>query len=116
AARGPDAAARPHALRAGGRGPRDRPADGRVRLDAAVADPEVLRRRAARGAAGVAGAHTAVEPVRRWIGGAAQALALLLVARVVAGERPAAPTGRWLREAGLEPRYCTGDGLRLRYV
>jgi len=54
--------------------------------------------------------------VRRWIGGAAQVLALLLVARVVAGERPAAPTGRWLREAGLEARYCTGDGLRLRYV
>jgi pimeloyl-ACP methyl ester carboxylesterase len=54
--------------------------------------------------------------VRRWLGGAAQALALLLVARVVAGERPAAPTGRWLREAGLEARYCRGDGLRLRYV
>lgn len=31
------------------------------------------------------------------------------------GERTG-PTGRWLREAGLEERHATVDGLRLRYV
>jgi pimeloyl-ACP methyl ester carboxylesterase len=32
------------------------------------------------------------------------------------GERPAGSTGRWLREAGLEERFLTVDGLRIRYV
>jgi pimeloyl-ACP methyl ester carboxylesterase len=43
-------------------------------------------------------------------------LALLLLALIVAGERPASATGRWLRRAGLEPRWCEVEGLRVRYV
>lgn len=53
---------------------------------------------------------------RRWLRGAALALGALLAALLVAGERPAGPTGRWLREAGLEPRWCTVEGIRVRYV
>jgi pimeloyl-ACP methyl ester carboxylesterase len=41
---------------------------------------------------------------------------MLAAALLTAGERPAAPTGRWLREAGLEPAFLNADGLRLRYV
>ena len=52
----------------------------------------------------------------RALRGAGFALLALFAALLAAGERPAAGTGRWLREAGLESRYCTADGLRLRYV
>lgn len=49
----------------------------------------------------------------RW---AALAAAALILALLVAGERPAGPTGRWLRESGLEERFCTVEGVRVRYV
>lgn len=54
--------------------------------------------------------------MRRGLRGAAAALALLLLALLVAGERPPASTGRWLREAGLQPAFVEVEGLRLRYV
>lgn len=53
---------------------------------------------------------------RRWLRGAALALGALLAALLVAGERPTAPTGRWLRDAGLEPHWITVEGVRVRYV
>jgi pimeloyl-ACP methyl ester carboxylesterase len=51
----------------------------------------------------------------RWRLGLALAggLLLLLLAR---GERPASPSGAWMARAGVEPRFVTVDGLRVRYV
>lgn len=54
--------------------------------------------------------------IRRGLRWAALASVVLLLALLLVGERPAGPTGRWLREAGLEERFLTVDGLRLRYV
>jgi len=53
---------------------------------------------------------------RGWLRGLALAAGALLAALLVTGERPAGPTGRWLREAGLEPRWCTVEGVRVHYV
>jgi pimeloyl-ACP methyl ester carboxylesterase len=41
------------------------------------------------------------------------AVAVLLVAR---GERQASPSGAWMKDAGVEPRFAEVDGLRVRYV
>lgn len=38
------------------------------------------------------------------------------LAVLLRGEPPTGPTGRWMAEAGLEPRFQTVDGVRLRYV
>ena len=54
--------------------------------------------------------------IRRSLRLLALASVVLLLAWLLVGERPAAPTGRWLREAGLEERFLTVDGLRIRYV
>lgn len=54
--------------------------------------------------------------IRRGLRWAALGLAVALLAVLLVGERPAGSTGRWLREAGLEARFETVDGLRLRYV
>jgi 4,5:9,10-diseco-3-hydroxy-5,9,17-trioxoandrosta-1(10),2-diene-4-oate hydrolase len=35
---------------------------------------------------------------------------------VALGERPAAPSGAWLTRAGVETRFATADGIRVRYV
>lgn len=53
--------------------------------------------------------------IRRSLRLLALASVVLLLAWLLLGERPAG-TGRWLREAGLEERFLTVDGLRIRYV
>ena len=54
--------------------------------------------------------------IRRWLRWAALALFALPLALLALGERPARPTGRWLREARLEEHFETVDGIRVRYV
>lgn len=53
--------------------------------------------------------------IRRSLRLLALASVVLLLAWLLLGQRPAV-TGRWLREAGLEERFLTVDGLRIRYV
>jgi pimeloyl-ACP methyl ester carboxylesterase len=43
-------------------------------------------------------------------------VAIALLALLLWPEAPAGPTGAWLRAAGLEPRFDTVEGLRVRYV
>ena len=43
-------------------------------------------------------------------------LAGLLVLALASGDRPAAPSGAWMARAGVEPRFATVDGVRVRYV
>jgi pimeloyl-ACP methyl ester carboxylesterase len=44
------------------------------------------------------------------------ALAAVAVLLLAAGERAAVPSGAWMKDAGVEPRFAEIDGLRLRYV
>jgi pimeloyl-ACP methyl ester carboxylesterase len=44
------------------------------------------------------------------------AAALLAAGLLLCPEAPPAPTGAWLRTLGLEPRFQTVDGLRIRYL
>jgi pimeloyl-ACP methyl ester carboxylesterase len=49
-----------------------------------------------------------------WLALAAAAGGLALW--VALGERSAAPSGAWMARAGVEPRFATADGIRVRYV
>jgi len=51
----------------------------------------------------------------RWALAVACVLAAV-AALLLVHESPAGPTGRWLRDGGLESRYATIDGVKVRYV
>ena len=53
---------------------------------------------------------------RRLFAAVALALCAVCAALFLVGERPASTTGRWLREAGLEPHFLNVGGVRLRFV
>ena len=54
--------------------------------------------------------------MRRVAAGALLAAALVVAVLLVRGEAPPAPSGQWLKRAGVEPRYEDLAGVRVRYV
>src|SRR5262249_38523018 len=121
--RGRGAARRPHPApralpqRAARGRSRDRAGHGRIGLDAAPQDSQVLRGWRRRPDGGPARAAPADRRLRI---GKGRALALVVVgallALVVWPEAPPGATGGWLRAAGLTPRTVTVDGVGVRYV